>query len=78
MFPDRKEYEIVRIPTIPLPQNYVERIFKALYSGEVEELLPSEKEALLSHGLIERYGRRYVITDFGKKFSQVFVSGKLR
>ena len=57
MFPDA---EIVRIPTIPFPEYYVERIARALYSGELEELTESEKERLFTHGLLERYGKRFV------------------
>jgi len=73
MFPDA---EIVRIPTIPFPEYYVERIARALYSGELEELTESEKERLFTHGLLERYGKRFVVSEFGRKLANVLVSGR--
>lgn len=75
MFPD---VEVVRIPTIPFPKYYVEKVVKVLYAESFEELTPSELEALLSHGLVEKAGRKYRTTEFGKKLAEVLLTGKLR
>jgi len=74
MFPDA---EIVRIPTIPFPKYYVERVVRALYLNELEELTEYEKEGLLMHGLLEKYGTRFVVSDFGRKLADVIISGKM-
>lgn len=74
MFPD---VELVKLPTIPYPKYYVERIATSLYSGELDVLTESEKESLAAHGLLERYGDKYRVSEFGKKLASVFVSGRL-
>ena len=71
MFP--KDYEVVRIPTIPIPQDYIKRLVDILYNNKVEALTYSEREMLLCHGLIEKVGNRYKISDFGKKFAKVLI-----
>ncbi len=71
MFP--KDYEVVRIPTIPIPQDYIKRLVDILYNNKVETLTYSEREMLLRHGLIEKVGNRYKISDFGKKFAKVLI-----
>ncbi|AIG97434.1 CRISPR-associated protein, Csx14 family [Archaeoglobus fulgidus DSM 8774] len=73
MFPDA---EIVRIPTIPFPQYYVERIVKALYTKEIDELTESERNMLAAHGLLEKVGRRFEVTEFGEKLAHVLLTGK--
>ena len=67
MFP--KDYEVVRIPTIPIPEDYVRKIIQALYKGDLESLTPSERELLARHGLIE--GGK--VSEFGKKFAEALV-----
>ena len=71
MFP--RDYEIIRIPTVPIPENYIKRIVEVIYRKEIENLTPSEKDLLSRHGLIEKYGKKYVVTDFGRKFAEVLV-----
>ena len=71
MFP--RDYEVVRIPTIPIPMDYMVRLVDALFNDRVEELSDSERDMLVRHGLVEKIGSRYVVTEFGKKFAEVLV-----
>jgi len=71
LFP--KEYEVVRIPTIPIPQDYIRRLVDITFNEKLDSLTYSEKEMLLRHGLIERVGSGLKVTDFGKRFAEVLV-----
>lgn len=71
MFP--KEFDVIRIPTIPIPEDYIKRLVDILYNERVDKLTASEKELLIRHGLIERAGTKFKVTDFGKKFAEVLV-----
>ncbi|WP_456328648.1 hypothetical protein [Archaeoglobus sp.] len=39
----------------------------------MDNLTPSEAQMLERHGLVERVGRKYKVTDFGKKFAEVLI-----
>jgi len=71
MFPS--DFEVVRIPTIPIPTEHVRRILDILYNERVDELAPSEREALLRHGLIERAGARLRVSAFGKRLVEALL-----
>lgn len=71
MFP--KDFEVIRIPTIPIPVDYMKRLVDILYNERLEDLTISEKEMLIRHGLIERVGTKYKVLDFGRKFVGVLV-----
>ena len=71
LFPE--DYEVVRIPTIPIPQDYIRRLVDILFNEKLDSLTYSEKEMLLRHGLIERVGNKLKVTDFGRKFAEVLV-----
>jgi len=64
MFP--KDFEVIRIPTIPILPDYVKRIVKILFTGDVDMLTPSEVEILLRHGMMERVGSKVKVTEWQK------------
>jgi len=71
MFP--RDYEVVRIPTIPIPQDYMRRLVDILFNEKLDSLTYSEREMLLRRGLIEGVGRKLKVTEFGKRFAEVLV-----
>ncbi len=71
MFP--KEFEVIRIPTVPIPEDYIKRLVDVLYNERIDQLMVSEKDMLIRHGLIERAGMKFRVTEFGKKFAEVLV-----
>uniref|UniRef100_A0A7C2NAZ0 CRISPR-associated protein Csx14 n=2 Tax=Archaeoglobus fulgidus TaxID=2234 RepID=A0A7C2NAZ0_ARCFL len=71
LFPD--DYEVVRIPTVPIPQDYIRRLVDVLFNEKLDTLTYSEREMLLRHGLVERAGSKLKVTDFGKRFAEVLV-----
>jgi CRISPR-associated protein Csx14 len=71
MFPN--DFEVIRIPTVPIPLDYIKRLVDILYNGRVEDLTFSEREILMHHGLIERAGRKFRVSDFGRRFAEVLV-----
>ncbi|AKG91321.1 CRISPR-associated protein, Csx14 family [Geoglobus ahangari] len=71
MFPE--DYQVVRIPTVPVPGDYMQRILDVIYNDRLDTLTYSERELLLRHGLIEKFGNRYRVSDFGKRFAEVLV-----
>ncbi|MDK2795320.1 MAG: hypothetical protein PWQ22_659 [Archaeoglobaceae archaeon] len=72
LFPDRKDYEIVRIPTLPYPKDYLARIV-TLTLQDVESLSNEEKRMLESHGILEKVGTKFRITEYGRKFLEVLI-----
>ncbi|MBE8540194.1 CRISPR-associated protein Csx14 [Geoglobus acetivorans] len=71
MFP--RDYRVIRIPTVPIPEDYMMRLVDVLYNRKLDSLTYSDRELLLRHGLIEKFGSRYLVTDFGKKFAEVLI-----
>lgn len=71
MFPT--EYEVIRVPTVPVPIDYMIRLLDILYNDRTEELTYSEREMLMRHGLIEKTGSRFRVSEFGRRFAEVLV-----
>ena len=71
MFP--KKFDVIRIPTIPIPKEYLRRLLDILYNERIDQLTASEKDLLVRHGLIERTGTKVKVTNFGKKFAEVLI-----
>jgi len=67
MFP--KDYEVVRIPTIPISEDYIKRIIQALNTGDLKSLTPSERRLLERHGLLEM-GK---VSEFGRKLAEALI-----
>ncbi len=72
LFPDRKEYEIIRIPTLPYPREYLARLITALMQNP-ESLSVEEKRMLEAHGILEKFGNNFRMTDYGKRFMDVLI-----
>lgn len=51
----------------------MKRLLDILYNDRLDSLTYSERELLLRHGLIEKFGSRYRVTEFGKRFAEVLV-----
>lgn len=71
LFP--KDYEVVRIPTIPIPQDYIRRLVDVIFNEKLDSLTYSEKEMLSRHGLVEKAGNKLRVTEFGRTFAEVLV-----
>ena len=71
MFP--KDFEVIKIPTIPIPPDYVKRMVEILFKEDIERLTPSEVEMLSRHGMVERAGSKVKVTEFGRRFAELMV-----
>lgn len=76
LFPPKDEFEIVRIPTLPYPRGYLSRLLNAVLS-DLEMLSEEEREALAMHGVLEKTGRRYYLTDYGRRLVETLVKGEI-
>lgn len=74
LFPDRRDYEIIRIPTLPYPRDYLARIVANVLQS-IDSLSTEEKKVLEAHGILERTGSKFYLTDYGRKFMEV-LAGK--
>jgi len=74
LFPDRRDYEIIRIPTLPYPRDYLARIVANVLQS-IDSLSTEEKKVLEAHGILERVGSKFYLTDYGRKFMEV-LAGK--
>jgi len=72
LFPHLSEFEIVRIPTLPYPREYFQRILVNLLQN-IEAFSPEERLMLEKHGILERIGSRFILSDYGKKFVEVLL-----
>ncbi|MEM1999271.1 MAG: hypothetical protein QW127_05635, partial [Archaeoglobaceae archaeon] len=63
----KKEYEIIRIPTLPYPPDYLAKLIKALEENDLDTLSWTEKRMLESHGVLKSFGGRFRVSDYGKK-----------
>lgn len=70
LFPDRQSYEIIRIPTLPYPIDYL----GYLVSGMKEQgagLTGDDKDLLVRHGMMDRAGTVCDLTPHGEAFLEV-------
>ncbi|MCX7999723.1 MAG: hypothetical protein N3A69_12355, partial [Leptospiraceae bacterium] len=72
LFPDKRDYEIIRIPTLPYPRDYLARVITATLQ-DLESLSNDEKLLLEAHGILEKLGRKFKLTDYGKRFMEVLL-----
>jgi CRISPR-associated protein Csx14 len=73
LFPDRQTYDIIRIPTLPYPIDYL----GYLVSGMREQgagLTGEDKNLLVRHGMIDRIGSSCDVTRHGEQFLEVLLS----
>jgi CRISPR-associated protein Csx14 len=71
LFPSPKDYELIRIPTLPYPPDYLGRIISKIFQ-DIDSLTLEEKKMLERHGILERVGNRFQLTDYGERFLGVF------
>ncbi|RLF80052.1 CRISPR-associated protein Csx14 [Thermococci archaeon] len=72
LFPKKDEYEIIRIPTLPYPKEYLTKIVNSVLNN-LEELSEEEKLLLERHGILKKLGRRFYLTEYGKEFLRVLL-----
>ena len=72
LFPTPDDFEIVRIPTLPYPREYLQKILVNLLQN-IEAFSLEEKLMLEKHGILERIGSRFILSDYGKKFVDVLL-----
>jgi CRISPR-associated protein Csx14 len=72
LFPHLSDFEIVRIPTLPYPPEYLQRILVNLLKN-IEAFSLEERLMLEKHGILERLGGRFILSEYGKKFVDVLL-----
>lgn len=70
LFPDKKSYDIIRIPTLPYPSDYLGYLVMGMKERGAG-LTKEDKELLVKHGLIDRGGSISDLTAHGKSFLEV-------
>lgn len=73
LFPAKSEYEIIRIPTLPYPSDYLAKLVTAVHSSNLDALSAEEKELLYRHGILDEIGHRYVVSEYGEKLTKIIV-----
>lgn len=72
LFPDKSEYEIIRIPTLPFPISYISSLLsRAVF--EPGMLSKDDCTVLVKHGILERGGNNLYFSDYGAKFLDVLI-----
>lgn len=72
LFPHKSDYELIRIPTLPVPISYISQLLgKTVF--DPSSLGEEECSLLLRHGILERQGNNLYISDYGAKFLDVLV-----
>ncbi|MEM2086401.1 MAG: CRISPR-associated protein Csx14 [Archaeoglobaceae archaeon] len=72
LFPERKEYDIIRIPTLPYPREYLAKLVNATLQ-DLNILSNEEKQMLEAHGIVEKLGGKFRVTEYGKRFMEVLI-----
>jgi len=70
LFPDRQSYEIIRIPTIPYPSDYLGYVVEGM-KDRGAGLTGNDKDLLLRHGMMDRVGSHCTLTKHGEQFLEV-------
>ncbi|MGV8110927.1 CRISPR-associated protein Csx14 [Methanospirillum sp.] len=70
LFPDRQSYEIIRIPTLPYPTDYLGYLVSGMRDHGAG-LTGEDKELLVKHGMIDRAGSVSDLTPHGEGFLEV-------
>ncbi|HOV68574.1 MAG TPA: CRISPR-associated protein Csx14, partial [Methanoregulaceae archaeon] len=70
LFPDRSTYELIRIPTLPYPSDYLGYLVRGMEEGTAG-LTGDDRDMLIQHGLIESIGETLVVTEHGRRFLEV-------
>ncbi|WP_373839849.1 CRISPR-associated protein Csx14 [Methanospirillum sp.] len=70
LFPGRTSYEIIRIPTLPYPTDYLGYLVSGM-KDRGAGLTGEDKDLLARHGMIERAGTVSDLTPHGESFLEV-------
>lgn len=70
LFPDRRSYDIIRIPTLPYPADYLGYIIEGM-KNRGAGLSGEDKDLLSRHGMMDRIGNHSTITKHGEQFLEV-------
>lgn len=73
LFPPKSAYEIVKIPTLPYPKDYLAKLLKSIFSLDLDSLSIEEKEALYRHGILEKIGNRYYLSKYGEDMVSILI-----
>ncbi|MCS7103187.1 MAG: CRISPR-associated ring nuclease [Candidatus Korarchaeum sp.] len=71
MFPNLGDYKVIRIPTIPYPDQVLSEVRRALEGTKVKDLSFNIVPLLSEVGLVQLAGGRTVATDMGKKVLEI-------
>jgi CRISPR-associated protein Csx14 len=71
LFPPRDTYEVIRIPTLPYPPDYLHYLIRGLAGGDAIEA--GDRDLLVRHGLIEPGRSSVVLTLYGERFLAAFL-----
>ncbi len=72
LFPDRRTYEIIRIPTLPYPSDYLQYLVGGLCDGGAG-LTVEDRDLLVRHGIFERAGSSVTLTPHGEALLEVIL-----
>lgn len=72
LFPERSSYDIIRIPTLPFPNDYLQYLVHSLKAG-TGDLTNQDKHLLVVHGILEKTGSTYHLSDHGRAFLEVMM-----
>ncbi|MBP2132409.1 CRISPR-associated protein Csx14 [Methanomicrobium sp. W14] len=72
LFPLRSGYEIIRIPTLPFPDDYLVYLIHSI-SNSGAGMEKSDLELMVSHGIFDKIGNNYEVTPHGQALLEVLI-----
>jgi CRISPR-associated protein Csx14 len=72
LFPDRRTYEIIRIPTLPYPVDYLQYLVEGMLERGAG-LTAEDRDLLVRHGIFERVGSSVTLTPHGEALLEVIL-----
>ncbi|MHC1630393.1 MAG: CRISPR-associated protein Csx14 [Methanoculleaceae archaeon] len=72
LFPNPSTYELIRIPTLPYPEDYLGYLIIYI-KNHGEGMEKSDIDLLVRHGILDKIGTQYDITPHGENFLRVLM-----
>lgn len=72
LYPPKSKYQIVKVPTFPVDQTYVQNLILNLRE-DMERIAPNDRRLLERHGILEKGKGHYYISDYGRQFLDAFI-----
>lgn len=72
LYPPKSKYEIVKVPTFPVDQSYVQDLILNLRE-DMDQIAPNDQRLLERHGILEKGKGHYYISDYGRQFLDAFI-----